>query len=98
MKYFVVESIIKNPNLMNDKILKEHIEYTKYAMEKGLILISGLKKDMSGSMFIMKSSDVKDIEDYLKNEPLKIEKIQDYTFKEFEPHYFNGDSKWFEKE
>ena len=55
MKYFVVEGILKNPQLINDEIMKEHIAYTNKAMNDGLILMSGLKEDMSGGIFVIKS-------------------------------------------
>lgn len=29
MKYFIVEGIIKNAELMNDNIMKEHMAYSK---------------------------------------------------------------------
>ena len=38
----------------------------------------------------------KKINDYLSNEPLKLNNIQDYKVIEFEPHYFNKSlDKWF---
>ena len=65
MKYFVIESMLKNPDMINDDIMKEHISYTQKAMNENLILISGLKSDMSGSIFMMKSNSIEDIENYL---------------------------------
>ena len=53
--------------------MKEHISYTQKAMNENLILISGLKSDMNGSIFMMKSNSIEDIENYLNNEPLKIQ-------------------------
>ena len=54
MKYFIVEGIIKNSDLSNEAIMKEHMAYSKKAMDEGLILMSGLKSDISGGLFIMK--------------------------------------------
>ncbi|MDY5912719.1 MAG: transposase [Inconstantimicrobium porci] len=34
MKYFIIEGIITNPELMNDETLKEHISYTNKEIEK----------------------------------------------------------------
>ena len=96
MKYFVVEGIIINADLMNDNIMKEHMEYTQKAMDKGVLLMSGLKEDMSGGLFVMKSEAFEEIESYLDNEPLKVYGIQEYKVIEFSPHYFNKDpNKWF---
>lgn len=95
MKYFVIESMLKNTDMINNDIMKEHISYTQKAMNENLILISGLKSDMSGSIFMMKSNSIEDIENYLNNEPLKKYNIQDYKITEFSPHYFNSSNKWF---
>ena len=58
MRYFIVEGTIINVDLMNDNIMKNHIEYSQKAMNEGLILMSGLKEDMSGGLFIMKSESI----------------------------------------
>jgi len=98
MKYFIVEGIIKNPNPIDENTMKEHMAYTQKAMDDGMILMSGLKPDMSGGIFVIKSESIEKIEDYLSNEPFKIYGIQDYKYIEFEPHYFNqSPSEWFNK-
>ena len=96
MKYFIVEGTIKNPELANDNIMQDHMTYSKKAMDKGLILMSGLKSNMSGGLFIMKSESLEEVEDYLAAEPLKLANMQDYHIIEFSPHYFNQlPSEWF---
>lgn len=98
MKYFIIEGIIKNADLMDENKMKEHMNYTQKAMDKGLILMSGLKEDMSGGVFIMKADSIEKIDDYLSNEPFKVYGIQDYNVTEFSPHYFNeSPNKWFNK-
>lgn len=98
MKYFVIEGILTNPDLINDDIMKEHMVYTQKAMDKGLILMSGLKSNMSGGLFIMKANTIEEIKDYLSNEPFKARDIQDYNITEFSPHYCNqSPSEWFNK-
>ena len=67
MKYFVVEGTITNADLMNDNIMKEHMAYSQKAMDEGLILMSGLKEDMSGGLFVMKAESPKTLEIYLNN-------------------------------
>ena len=98
MKYFIIEGTLKNQELMDDNILKEHMAYTQKAMDKGLILMSGLKADMSGGTFIMKEESLEKVEDYLASEPFKVHGLQDYRVIEFTPHYFNeSPSNWFSK-
>ncbi|SCK03216.1 Uncharacterised protein [uncultured Clostridium sp.] len=98
MKYFVVEGTITNADLMNDNIMKEHMAYSQKAMDEGLILMSGLKEDMSGGLFVMKAESPKTLEIYLNNEPLKVYNIQEYKVIEFSPHYFNQyPNEWFNK-
>lgn len=97
MKYFIVEGVIKNPSAMNESILKEHMEYNQKVMNQGLILMSTLKADMSGGLFIMKSESLEMVEKYLDAEPFKVAGIQEYSVIEFSsPHYFNQSSiEWF---
>ena len=96
MKYFIVEGTLKNPNKIDDTIMKEHMSYTQKAMDKGLILMSGLKSDMSGGLFVIKSKSIETLKDYISNEPFKTYDIQDYKIIEFDPHYFNqSPSEWF---
>lgn len=98
MKYFIVEGILQNPEKINDSIMKEHMAYTQKAMDAGMILMSGLKKDMSGGIFVIKSESIENLETYLSNEPFKVYGIQDYKFTEFDAHYFNqSPSEWFNK-
>lgn len=92
----MVEGTLKNPNKIDDNIMKEHMAYTQKAMDEGLILMSGLKSDMSGGLFIMKSESIETLKDYISNEPFKTYDIQDYKIVEFDPHYFNqSPSEWF---
>ncbi|MDZ4992342.1 hypothetical protein GNF80_05055 [Clostridium perfringens] len=96
MKYFIVEGILKNSDKINEDIMKEHMAYTKKAMDEGMILMSGLKSDMSGGIFVIKSESIEKLEAYLSNEPFKLYGIQDYKFVEFNAHYFNqSPSAWF---
>lgn len=97
MKHFIIEGIIRNPERMNDEIMKEHMKYTQKAMDSGLILVSGLKSDMSGGIFMMRSESVEILENYLNNEPFKVYGIQDYKIIEFSAHYFNQNlNEWFD--
>ncbi len=96
MKYFIVEGRIIDSHLINDDIMKEHMAYTQKAMDKGLILMSGLKADMSGGIFVMKSESLEELEDYLSAEPFKLAGIQDYKAVEFSAHYCNqSPGEWF---
>ncbi|CEO21789.1 YciI family protein [Paraclostridium sordellii] len=96
MKYFIVEGILKSTNEIDKDTMTKHMNYSQKAMDEGLILMSGLKENMSGGIFIMKSDSIENIKEYLDNEPFKLEGIQDYKIIEFSPHYFNeSPSEWF---
>ncbi|MEN8075364.1 YciI family protein [Clostridioides difficile] len=98
MKYFMIEGTLNNSDNINDNIMNEHMAYTQKAMDSGLILMSGLKSDMSGGLFIMKSESLENINKYLNNEPFKLYGIQDYKVVEFDAHYFNeSPNQWFNK-
>lgn len=96
MKYFIVEGNIIDAEKMTDGIMKEHMAYTGKAMEEGIYLMSGLKADMSGGIFIIKSESLESLENYLLKEPFKMNGIQDYRILEFNSHYFNPSAgEWF---
>lgn len=98
MKYFIVEGMLKNQGPIDENTMKEHMAYTQKAMDKGLILMSGLKENMSGGLFIMKAASIENVEEYLASEPFKVSGIQDYKIIEFTSHYFNpSPSEWFNK-
>lgn len=98
MKYFIIEGTLRSSDPIDDNIMKEHMSYSGKAMEEGFILMTGLKEDMSGVIFIMKTDEVSKVDEYLSNEPLKIHNIQDYKVTEFAPHYFNpSPTEWFNK-
>lgn len=98
MKYFIVEGMLKNQGPIDENTMKNHMAYTQKAMDKGLILMSGLKENMSGGLFVMKADSIEDVEEYLASEPFKVSGIQDYKIIEFTPHYFNpSPSEWFNK-
>ncbi|MDU6113179.1 MAG: YciI family protein [Paeniclostridium sordellii] len=96
MKYFIVEGILKSTDEIDKDTMTKHMNYSQKAMNEGLILMSGLKENMSGGIFIMKSDSIENIKEYLDNEPFKLEGIQDYKIVEFSPHYFNeSPGEWF---
>lgn len=87
MKYFFVEGIIRDASRMNDSIMQQHMAYTQKVMDEGRILISGLKEDNSGGVFMIKADSVEDLKAYLDQEPFKLNMIQDYRWMEFNPHF-----------
>lgn len=89
MKHFIIEGKITNADLINDDIMKAHMAYSQKAMDTDLILMAGLKSDMSGGIFMMKAEDIKRVEAYLQNEPLRVNGIQEYKITEFAMHYVN---------
>ena len=66
MQFFIVEGVLKKPELMNDTLLKEHISYTQKAMQKELYLLSGLKEDQTGGIFIIKAENKEALQSYLE--------------------------------
>jgi len=88
MKYFIIEGKLKNSVQIEENIMNEHIAHSQKAIDAGLILMSGLKSDMSGGMSIMKANSIEEVEAYLSADPLKISGVQEYSVIEFTPHYF----------
>lgn len=96
MKVFIIEGTLTHPELINDNIMKDHIAYSQKAMDSGVTLVSGLKGDESGGLFIMKSESLENVESYLAGDPLKTSGIQEYRVIEFTPHNCQAFAKeWF---
>lgn len=89
MKCFIVEGTIIKTDPVEDNKMNEHIAYSQKAMDDGRIVMSGLKSDMSGGLFIMKAESLDQVEEYLLNEPLRVAGIQEYRIIEYSPHYIN---------
>lgn len=98
MIYFTVIGTLENLKNMNDSIMEEHKAYTQKAMDEGMILLSGLKTDQSGGMFIIKAESVEQLEAYVYNEPFYVQGIQTYTYQAFDVHYINAEpNDWLKK-
>lgn len=95
MKYFMVEGTLKNIENLNDEVMKQHMAYTQKAMDERMIFLSGLKKDQSGGVFLIKSDTEEQLKEYLDQEPMHVHGIQDYRYVEFDAHYISEDSHWF---
>lgn len=78
MKYFMVEGMLKNVDKLNDEIMKQHMAYTQKAMDEGMIFLSGLKKDQSGGVFLIKSDTEERLKEYLDYEPMHLHGIQGF--------------------
>lgn len=97
MQYFIVEGILKSTHV-DDVLLKEHISYTQKAMRKNMYLLSGLKQDQTGGIFIIKAKDKEALQLYLDNEPFFKAGIQTYKITPFDAHYTQESiASWFEK-
>lgn len=95
MKYFVVEGKLCVDKIEDD-LMQKHMAYTQKKIDEGVILISSLKSDMSGGLFIIKSNCLEDLNEYLDNEPFKKANVQSYKVTEFTPHYVDDKIKsWF---
>lgn len=44
MKYFIIEGILKDKNPIDENTMKEHIAYSKKAMDEGLIIQYNLNR------------------------------------------------------
>ncbi|WP_455717352.1 YciI family protein [Anaerosporobacter sp.] len=99
MKCFIVEGTITKPDLMTDSTMNEHIAYSQKAMDEGRIVMSGLKSDMSGGLFIMKAESLEQVDEYLLTEPLRVAGVQEYRIIEYSPHYINKNiDEWLDME
>jgi uncharacterized protein YciI len=99
MKSFIIEGMLKTTDRVDENTMTEHMAYSKKAMDEGRILMSGLKSDMSGGIFIMKAETLEEVEDYLHDEPFRVAGIQEYRIIEYTAHYMNQSlDKWLDME
>lgn len=96
MKCFIVEGTLKKEQV-EENTMNKHKAYSQKAMDAGVIVMSGLKSDMSGGLFIMKAESLEQVEEYLSAEPFKVAGIQEYRVIEYMPHYINQSlAEWFD--
>ena len=101
MKYFMIESTFNDPLPVDENALKksidEHVKYLQKGFDEGWILVSGPKALTGGGVILMKSSSLKEVEDYFSNDPMKIAGIQEYKIIEFKLHECQSEiKKWFD--
>lgn len=95
MRLYLVEGTITHADKMTDDIMSEHKKYTQKWMDEGKILLSSLKSDMSGGLFIAKVNDEAILQSFLDEEPFFCHDIQTYTIQPIDVHYMNEDlSNW----
>lgn len=98
MKYFIIEGIVTNPEKMNEDIMQAHQTYTQSAMDKGKVLFSSLKGDMSASVTVMKEESEEAVWSFYKKEPFFKNGILTYQISEIQVHYHYPDiNEWFGK-
>lgn len=94
MKFFLVEGIVTHPEMMTEKMMQEHKDYTGMLMKEDKVLFSSLKSDMSSSITVVKS----ETEQIIKEEPFFKNNVITYSISELDIHYNVYDTKnWFEK-
>ncbi|MDZ5016937.1 hypothetical protein GNF72_17285 [Clostridium perfringens] len=64
--------MLKNSVPMDENLMNEHIAYSQKAIDAGVILVSGVKADMSGGISIMKAESLEAINAYLAADPLNL--------------------------
>ena len=91
MKYYLVEGTLLDAGKINDNLMEIHKAYTQRAMDAHHILLSGLKSNQSGAMFLMCFEQEKDLMSYLDQEPFYVHGIQSYQYHRIDIHYLNQD-------
>ena len=95
MRLYLVEGTIIHAENMTDAIMADHKRYTQKWMDEGNIVLSALKADMSGGLFIAKVADEAILQAFLDNEPFFCHDIQTYVVKPIDVHYLNENlSDW----
>ena len=87
MEYYIVEGMIQNAAGVDEALMKEHKAYTQKAMDDKLILIAGLKSDLSGGIFLMQCESEEKLKTFLSGEPFHLHGVQDYRVIPFDAHY-----------
>ncbi|MCR4942995.1 MAG: hypothetical protein K5986_00700 [Clostridium sp.] len=87
MKLFLVEGNYKNPiplgGLKLDNLMKKYLDIIREETKDERILFFGMKKDLTGTLLIMKGKDIEEIEKVTKSDLLYKKHILVYNIKEF---------------
>ena len=81
-----------------DKVMPEHLDYFKKALNAGKILISGPNALGNGGVIIMKATNLEEAKNFMSTEPLTVNGFTSYTMVEFEAmDYLPSLKDWLEK-
>jgi len=95
MKHFIVEIIYIAPVERINEIRERHRAFLQTGYDKGIILMSGPKEPRTGGILIARGNSKDEVEEYLKNDPYRIEKTAEYKYIEFSPvHYQELIKEW----
>ncbi|HSW75726.1 MAG TPA: YciI family protein [Candidatus Saccharimonadales bacterium] len=84
MKTFLVLLSEKQPHLLNDYMLKSHIDFLKQLRVENLLPICGPFTDNNGAVLIIKADDLHKAEEIVKKDPFISQKYyQKYSINEF---------------
>lgn len=91
MKYFLVHGKVKDASKINGQLMKEHLAYTQKTVDINMALFVSLYPDRKGGVSIMQAENIDVISEYFKNEPFRLNGIQEYEITEISPQMVNPD-------
>lgn len=84
MKYFLILFSSKQPSLLNDTLLKMHIDFLKKLRTEGYLLICGPFTDNKGAVLIIQADSREDAEVKVKDDPfIKTKYYNHFVIHEF---------------
>lgn len=93
MKSFLILLGEKQPKLLNDNLLQDHISYLKHLSDKGCLPICGPFSDNQSAVLVIRADSKSDAEEIVNSDPF----IKNNYYKKFEIHEFmeaNEENNW----
>ena len=88
MKHFFVEITYTAEPKQMAAIRPEHRAYVQSGYERGLLLLSGPQKPMTGGLVVARAKSKQEVERFFAFDPYRLNGVAIYRFVEFTPVFF----------
>lgn len=85
MKHFIIEIQYSVPTEKIDQVLDRHRQFLQIGYDKGLLLCSGPREPRIGGLIVARALSLNEIEDFINQDPFKLENCAQYSIIEFLP-------------
>lgn len=96
MHHYIVEITYRVPLARIEQTVAAHRQYLQTCYDSGLLLCSGPQQPRSGGILVARAASREAMEQFIANDPYKLEQLADYRLIEFQPvKYLPQAAEWF---